>query len=240
MTAAAINTPQTLIVDAYQDAGILKRGGQPDSDMYAHGLRRLRYLINFAQTQGLRLWLNVDVPVPLVALQNNYTFAPGGDVNMTKPLRALQGYMLNAQGQTVRSIWPISWNEWLLLSNRGTTSPGTISQYFVDKLQTELSVYFWSTPSATEAANTAHLLLQTQVDNPTNLTETVNFPLEWGQWLHWGLASELATGQPQEVISRCDAKAAEAFEALNNWDVEDAETMFTPDIRMQYPNSRFR
>ncbi len=240
MTTPAINTPLSVINEAFENAGLLQSGQPANSEQLAKGLRKLREVINFAQTKGLRLWLNVDTAVPLVAGQATYTFTPGGNVNMTKPLRVLQGYVLTNSGTVRRPIWPISWNEWLMLSNIDSTNPGTISQYFVDKQTTQLSVTFWSTPSVIEAMNVAHLLLQVQVTNPISLTEDIQFPEEWGIWLGWAVAAEICTGQPQSVIDRCEGKAALYLEALDGWDVEDAETQFTPDYRQQYSGSRFR
>jgi hypothetical protein len=91
------------------------------------------------------------------------------------------------------------------------------------------------TPDAPTAANgVAHLLLQYQVTNFTNLTDTMNFPIEWTLGLTWGLADEICTGQPQEVVMRCQQKALEYRTMLENWDVEDADIKFQPDMR--YPN----
>ncbi len=108
---------------------------------------------------------------------------------------------------------------------------GQISQYFVDKQQTQLSVTFWLIPDATAATGTAHLLLQTQATNPVNLTETVNFPNEWRIALRWGLADDISTGQPQAIMSRCAEKALIYRGMLEDWDVEDAPTKFEPDTQ---------
>ena len=55
-----------------------------------------------------------------------------------------------------------------------------------------------------------------------------------------GLADELATGQPQPIMQRCEAKANQYRQALEDWDVEDASTSFAPDQRALYSSWDFR
>ena len=238
MTAPADNTPNGVIADAYQDAGLIQDGDQPGGEQLAKGMRRLRDLINTWQTTGLKLWVNVDTEVPLVALQATYTFKPSGDVNMTKPLRVLEGYYLYATTNIRRPLLPLSWEEWLKLGQVGTANAGSITQYFVNKKQTQLDVTFWPAPDANDAANGAgHVLLQVQITNPETLTETMNFPIEWRMALRWGLADDLCTGQPETIMQRCAQKALMYKEILEAWDVEDAPTRFQPDSRMNMYNS---
>jgi len=239
MTAPVENTPNAIIWDALLESGKLADGDIPDSEVLAKYSRRLRGMINVWMTQGLKLFLQVDTSITLVAGQTTYTAKPGGDINMAKPLRALQGYYLNTSSPTnpVRQpMYPLSWQEWLTLST--TMTQGPVSQYFIDKQATQLNVSFWLTPDATTAANgTAHLLLQQQVTNFTNLTDTMAFPIEWALPLTWGLADEMTTGQPQEVVMRCALKAKLYKDALENWDVEDADTRLQPDMRQRQASS---
>ena len=239
MTTPAENTPSGIIFDAMTESGRLAAGDVADSDSLARWSRRLRDMINSWQTDGLKLFLQVDQSITLTAGLATYVAKPGGDINMTKPLRAPQGYYLDStspMAPTRRPIFPLSWNEWLTLST--TTTQGPISQYFVDKQPTQLNISFWQTPDATTAANgTAHLLLQQQVVNFTNLTDTMNFPIEWRLALMWGLADQMTTGKPQEVMARCTMMAARYKTALENWDVEDVDTRFTPNTQYLSQNS---
>ena len=237
MTAPSDNTPVAIIADAYFDAGLIQEGEAPNGEQLVSGMRRLTDLINVEQTQGVKLWLNVDTTVPLVASQGTYTFSPTGNIVMPKPPRAIDAYYSDSSGNR-RPLISLSWNEYLRLSQ--ITQTGAINSYFVDKKQSELSVFFWLIPDATAATGTAHLLLQTQVTNFTNVTETMNFPIEWRMFLRWGLADELAGGQPQAIMDRCQQRAGMYREKLEGWDVEDAPTRFTPDPRGQYASQRFR
>jgi len=237
MTAPADNTPASIIKDAYFDAGLFQEGQSPNSEQVVDGMRRLTDVINLEQTQGLKLWLNVDTSVPLVAGQGTYTFSPTGNVVMPKPPRAIEAYYLDSSGNR-RPLTPLAWSDYIRLSQ--VTQTGALNSFFVNKKQTELSVFFWLIPDATAATGTAHLLLQTQVTNFIAVTETINFPVEWRIFLRWALAAELATGQPQAVIDRCDGRAQVYRAMLEDWDVEDAPTRFEVDSRGQYFGNRFR
>jgi hypothetical protein len=109
------------------------------------------------------------------------------------------------------------------------TEEGAISQYFVDKQAANLVVYFWLTPDTTAATGTAHLLIPRQITNFTGLTDTLNFPQEWFMGLRWGLADELAVGQPESIMQRCQQRAMTYRAMLEDWDIEDAEVKIQPD-----------
>jgi hypothetical protein len=81
----------------------------------------------------------------------------------------------------------------------------------------------------TAATDVLHLVTQYQVTNFTGLTDTINFPNEWFMALRWGLADDISSGQPAAIMQRCMMKAEAYRIALENWDVEDASTMFQPD-----------
>lgn len=239
MTAAAYtNTPYAIIRSAMEDAGRLQAGDDPTPEDYAKYMQRLSNLLNHLQVQpGLKLWLQSDQAVTLVALHATYNIYPGGDVDMPKPLRVLQAYYLDT-ANIRKPLLPLSRDEYTRLSQVVQTGP--LNSYFVDKQATKLAVSFWLVPDATAALGTAHLIIQRQVTNPIALTEDIEFPVEWALALEWSLADIIATGQPQAIMDRCTARSVAYREALENWDVEDASTMFQPDQRSQYVTGNFR
>ena len=228
MTSPSNNNPLSIIQDAYFDAGLIGVGQTVNGEQIVMGMRKLTDLINLWQTQGLKLWLNVDTPITLVAGTGTYTLGPGGSIDMTKPLRVVEAYYATAEGIR-RPLTPLAWADYIRLST--VNQSGSINSYFVDKRATQLSVLFWQAPDATAATGTAHLVLQTQVTNFINLTETMNFPIEWRIALRWGLADELSTGQPQAIMDRCQQRALAYRTMLEDWDVEDAPTRFA--VRQQ-------
>ncbi len=237
MTAPSLNTPDRVIRQAMENVGLLQDGDDPTSEQYAKYSNRLIDLINVWQTQGLKLFTLVDQSVTLVAGQAKYQLRPSGDVNITKPLRVLQAYFLDVNAIRVPLV-VLSWDEYTRLSQ--TTQLGALNSYFVDKQPTSLNVTFWLTPDSTAATGTAHLVLQTQITNFTGITDTLNFPQEWFMALSWGLADEISTGQPQAIMDRASSRAAMYRKMLEDWDVEDASTTFTPDQRSAYVTGSFR
>lgn len=237
-TPSTNNIPLRAIAMGMVDAGLLQEGDEPNSEQYASGMNRLNDLIRFWQTQGLKLWLQLDLAVPLAVGQATYTIGSSGDVNMTRPMRVLDdGYYIDSSSNK-RPINLISRNEYTRLSN--VVQQGSVTSYFVDKQQNFMAVSFWLVPDTQAATGVAHLLVQQQVSSLVSLTDTMNFPIEWFLWLRWMFADDIATGQPQAIMDRCSARATAYREALEGWDVEDASTSFQPDQRTQYQGNRFR
>ena len=238
MTSPAFsNTTYRLIKSAMEDAGLLQDGDEPTSEQYAKYLLRFYDLITFMQTGGLKLWLQTDQAVTLVAGQASYTMMTGGNVNITKPMRVLQGYYLDSNAIR-RPLVLLSRDEYTRLSI--TSTQGAINSFFIDKLQDRLTVYFWLVPDATAALGTAHLLIQRQITSPISLTEDVDFPTECNLALRWGLADDICTGQPQAIMDRCAARALTYRTILEDWDVEDTGTQLQPDSRGGAESGRFR
>lgn len=241
MTTPAYNTPSSIIEDAFLHSGKIQLGQTPNGEQLAQAMRALVGLINYIQTKGLKLWLNEEIAVPLVASQGTYSFGPSGDIVMAKPLRIISADYIQGSGATAirRPLTVLSWDDWMMLSQR--TAEGAINSYFVNKKQTELAVSFWLVPDSDAAAGgSVSVLAQTQVANFTNLSATMNFPIEWRLYLEWGLADQLAVGQPESIIQNCAARAETYRMALEDFDVEDSPTRFSPDQRSNRGTSRFR
>lgn len=230
------NTAQGVIEKAFVDAGKLARGSTPSAAQYADGLDRLNDIINVVQTDGLRLWLEEEYQLVLTVGQQTYAFGPAGDVVMDKPLRVKQASYLDTSGN-LRPLTPYAREEWTRLANR--TGSGSINGYFVEKHATLTNVSVWQVPDATSATGKVVLVLQTQAPNPNAISLATGFPIEWVMYLRWALALDLASGMPEQVISRCERNAERYRTQLNDWDVEDAPTYFQLNTQAVAP-SRFR
>lgn len=231
-------TADRIIRQALVNCGLLQEGDDPTSETIADCMNRLNDIINFTQTEGLKLWTLVDQSVTLVAGQATYSLKPGGSVSMTKPLRIDYAYYLDSANNSRTLMGPLSWEEYLSLGNKQTQ--GSINSFFINKLQSEVDVTLWPIPDTTAATGTLHLLIRQQITNFTGITDTLNFPPEWYMYLTWALADEKATGQPQTIMDRCEKKAFMALEKLKGWDVEDGSVYLSPDTRRGYGYSRFR
>lgn len=225
------------IYQAYVNAGLIAEGQAPNSERYAAAFNKLNHLVNFLQTKGLKLFTVQDVPLTLVAGTYLYTLGPLGTVPMTKPLRVPFAYFLDQYNSRI-PMTAVSQQEWTILPINA--APGIPVNFFVDKQATTLNVNLWPTPNAQAALGSVHLILQTQLPLGTNLTESIYFPPEWFIGVAWALANELCTGQPQAIVARCQQKSEKFLADLEGWDVEDAQTFFTPDVRGSYGGSSFR
>lgn len=238
MTAPAnFGTPSRIIRMAMENAGLLSEGDEPSSGQLAKYMQRLNDLINLWQTQGLKLFLWQDLPIPLVSGQGTYTIGESGlsDVVMAKPLRVMQAYFDDTDSNRTH-LTALSWDAYLRIVQG--TSTGAVTSYFVDKQKDQLKVSLWKIPDDTAATGTLHALVQTQATHLISLTDSMVFPPEWYAPLHWGLADEISTGQPASVIARCQQKATMYRNALEDWDVEDVDVRFEANVQGSPNNFR--
>lgn len=231
-------TPYRLIRDGMVEAGYLGRGRDPTSDHLAMYQNKLNDVFSSLQIRpGLKLWLNQDIVIPLVAGQNLYTMGPGGSVSMVRPIRAFEAYYTD-QNNNRRPMIQIARNEWDSLST--VQVQGALNNFYIDKQQLTLNLWIWQTPDTQAATGQFHLIITQQVGGLVSLTDQINFPVEWYLAVMWSFAAEICTGQPPAIVSRCEAKKAEYLEIVEGWDVEDASTYFTVDTRTQNMSGRFR
>ena len=222
---------------AYEDAAIVAEGQAISGDQIVRGLQRLTDMVNFWQTQGIKLFLNQNISIPLVAGQGTYVLGPGGSVIATKPTRVIECFYLDPYGNR-RQLIPLAWHDWNMLSQQN--QQGSLNSYFADKQAFNINLTFWEVPDSTAATGTVSALVQVQQVGPVALTDTMQFPPEWFLALRWGLSAEVCTGQPQDIVARCEGRAKMFREALENWDVEDVPVRFTVDQRGFQNFGRFR
>lgn len=240
--------PQTcyqVISDAMVDAGKLGQGREPNSEQLAENMRRLNKYVNYLQTQGAILWVQEDFGIGAPTLQagvNLIQLGPTGSIITSigqklfaKPRRVIEGYYTDLNN-TRRPLGLMSRQEYDSLST--TTQQGTITSFYPNKQFNNIDVFLWMTPDAQAATGTVHLIVDLQIPNFSFLTDPMVFPPEWALTLEWGLADQIATGMPQEVIDRCANKSALYEAALLNWDQEEGSTRFQPDPQGIYHGHR--
>lgn len=236
LTPQYVNSPYRVIDNAYHESGLLEDGQEPDSEQISKGMIRLNDLMSLWQTQGLKLWLQSDLPITLVQGLSPYTLGTTGNIVMTRPTRIIEAYYADSN-QVNRPIFVYARSDWDTLSQRNVQGP--LNSIFVDKQVPYLIVNVWQLPDAQTALGKLHLIIQQQQPVAVALTDNLLFGPEWFLALIWGLADQFTTGQPQAVINRCQQKAVEYRTMLEDWDVEDASTTFVPDSRIQTTMSKF-
>jgi hypothetical protein len=241
---ANTNNAYQVITLAMRNAGYLDKLQDPSSDDLAEYMPRLNSLVNFEITQGLKLWLEQDVSFTAIQGYNNYQFGSnctntvaGTYFNVPRPLSVKEAYWQDAWGNR-RPLISMSRNDWDTLGTVITQGP--VNSYYSDRQQNFLNLWIWlSADYWTANYGQVHAILRVQANQVISITDAMNFPVEWFQFLQWALAAEIDTGQPKEITDTCDKMTAFYRNALEGWDTEDANTVFQPDSRTQYVLNRF-
>jgi hypothetical protein len=248
MTTAAPIPPTCyqIICDAMVDAGKLGIGREPDGEHLATNMRRLNNYVNYLQTQGAILWVQADLSIQAPVLQvgvSSYSIGVGGVVTVpalspvAKPRRIIEAYFTDATpNATRRPLAIVARNDWDTYSS--TVQQGTIVAVYPDKQLNTIVCNLWQTPNAQAVTGQVHLICDLQIPNFSQLTDNMFFPVEWALTLEWGLADQISTGQPQEVVERCAGMSLKYETALLGWDQEDGSTTFQPDPRGGYTGKR--
>ena len=229
-------TRDQIISSALRKLGVLELGATPDTDTVNNGAQVLNLMIKQWMTDGIKLWTIVEDVLPLVANKNSYTIGPSGDLVTDKPLRLIQAFLRNIQVtpnvDTPMQIF--SKEQYNVLGSKNST--GTPNSVFLDPNTTYSTAYIYLTPDSNVATNyQMHLVVQKPIEDILTATSVPNFPVEWMQALTWGLADQLALeyGLPvnhrQEIMTRAESYKSK----LEDWDVENSSTYFTPDTRMR-------
>lgn len=245
-SAPSPSTCYQVICDALMDTGKLGLGREPNSEQLSNGMRRLNKYVNWLQTQGAILWVQEDLAIQAPVLQAGVSAYPLGIGGVStvpalspiaKPRRVIEAYWTDPfPAATRRPIDVIARNIWDTYST--TTQQGTVVAVYPDKQKDQIICNLWQTPNPQAALGAVHLICDLQIPNFSQLTDTMFFPIEWALCLEWGLAHQLCTGMPQEVIERCKGMS-EKYEAdLLGWDQEDGSTTFQPDPRGGYTGKR--
>lgn len=229
-------TATAIVTAGYRDAQKLGRGASLPADQLQEGLDRLNDMKNLWQTQGLKLFLEDEVTIPMQVMKQTYSMMPGGDLSIVRPLQVKSASFTDSGGST-RPLTPIGRDDWSSLTNR--TQSGQVTQFFAEKLYDRLNLNLWYAPDATAATGTLMAVIRISTTDLVVGSDTLLFPPEWAIALRWGIADEVSYGMPPELQQRCQTRAQAYRQALEDFDVEDVETTFQPDGRYT-PGSRFR
>ena len=235
----------TIIALALRKLGVLELGDTPDSASLANASMSLNLLIKQMSTEGLKLWKNSELVIPMVSGQTTYilggatsalmydTQAPTTAIT-DRPLKAIQGFYRNIQVTPNIDIpvMLLSKNEYLTLGSKFST--GTANSLFYDVKALNGILYVYLTPDLNSQTNLQiHLVCQMPLNDILLSTDIPDFPNEWMNCLVWNLADQLAIeyGVPmnyrQEIMQRAAAYKAQ----LTDWDVETTSTYFMPEFR---------
>jgi hypothetical protein len=210
---------------------IIKAQGDRDvavGSRLANAAAALNIMVKSWVMEGLPLWAVLDVAVPMVVGQAQYSLGPG--TSTQRPLRILDAYLRDASGNDV-SLQVTSRYDWDTLGQK--SSPGIPNQIFYDPQLNNGIVTVYNVPS--DATHTMHLVIQRQFQDFNLSTDSPDFPQEAYQALKYCLAEELYPElgdlNNQVLFQFIVGKARAAKDALFAFGQEWASVTFTPTER---------
>jgi len=240
-----------IITLALRKLGVLEIGDTPDSDSIDNASMSLNLLIKQLSTEGLKMWKNSELIIPLVSGQTFYTLGGNGSTTMydslapttmitDKPLKVIQGFYRNKQStpNIDTPLMVISKQEYNILGSKFST--GTSNSIFYDPKKLNGILYVYLTPDLNTSTNMElHVVAQMPLDDLTTALGVPDFPNEWMNCLVWNLADQLSLeyGVPMNARQEISQRAISYKTMLNDWDVESSSTFFQPDFRSTSPNS---
>jgi hypothetical protein len=238
-------TRDQIITQALRKLGVLELGVAPDTDTVTNASTSLNLLIKQMSTEGLKLWKNSELIIPVTASTTTYILGGASSVTMydslaptvaitDRPLKAIQAFYRNV------SVSPnidvplqlLSKQEYLMLGSKGST--GVTNSIFYDVKALQGILYVYLTPDTYTATNLqVHMVAQMPLNDVSAATDVPDFPNEWMNTLVWNLADQLAIeyGVPMNYRQEIAQRAAAYKSQLTDWDVEAPSTFFQPDYR---------
>lgn len=246
----SINRDQIISL-ALRKLGVLEIGDTPDANTIANASMSLNLLIKQLSTEGLKLWKNSELIIPLIANQTSYVLGGSSSTLMydtqaptvaitDRPLKMIQGFYRNKQTTPYidTPVLVVSKQEYNVLGSKFST--GTTNTIFYDVKKLNGLLYVYLTPDSSTSSNIElHIVVQLPLNDLMLATDLPDFPNEWMNCLVWNLADQLAMeyGVPMNSRQEITARAGAYKTALSDFDVEASSTFFAPDFRSSNSSS---
>lgn len=235
-----------IIALALRKLGVLEIGDTPDANTINNASMSLNLLIKQMSTEGLKLWKNSEITVPLTSGQTSYILGGASSTLMydtqapnvaitDRPLKVIQAFYRNTQitPNVDIPLMVLAKQDYNILGSKFST--GTANSIFYDVKKLNGILYVYLTPDLNAQTNLVlHLNVQLPLDDLTTALAIPDFPNEWMNVLVWNLADQLAIeyGVPMNYRAEIAQRAQMYKSQLTDWDVEASSTFFTPDMRM--------
>ena len=246
----SINRDQIISL-ALRKLGVLEIGDTPDANTIANASMSLNLLIKQLSTEGLKLWKNSELIIPLIANQTSYVLGGSSSTLMydtqdptvaitDRPLKMIQGFYRNKQTTPYidTPVLVVSKQEYNVLGSKFST--GTTNTIFYDVKKLNGLLYVYLTPDSSTSSNIElHIVVQLPLNDLMLATDLPDFPNEWMNCLVWNLADQLAMeyGVPMNSRQEITTRAGAYKTALSDFDVEASSTFFAPDFRSSNSSS---
>lgn len=186
-------------------------------------------MIKAWQAAGVGLWLNTVYTQTLTAGTQYYRLGPHSTPTaIARPLAVVEARLVDTSGNEM-VMSPMSRDEYMALPLKSST--GATTQYYVDRQLDDLYFYVW--PIETTLTKVIKMTLRTPVMIFVNMDDTADFPIEWGDALHYGLAMRLIPvyNVPPQIANEVKQMAAIALADADGFDREqNVSFQLEPDL----------
>ena len=230
---------------ALRKLGVLEIGAVPDTDTIDNAAMSLNLIIKQFSIEGLKLWKNSELIIPLTTNQSTYILGGSTSALMydslnptvaitDRPLKVIQGFYRNnsVSPHIDIPVMVISKQEYNVIGSKFST--GTANTIFYDTKKLNGVLYVYLTPDVNASTNMElHIVAQLPLDDLSTALGIPDFPNEWMNCLVWNLADQLSLeyGVPMNSRQEIAMRAGTYKTLLTDWDVEAASTFFAPDFR---------
>lgn len=201
----------------------------PPPAAYTRANKRLNAMIKAWQATGVGLWLNTVYTQALTAGAQSYNLGPNSTpVAIPRPLSVVEARLVDTLGNEM-VMSPMSRDEYMMLPLKSST--GATTQYFVDSQLTNLVFYVW--PVETDLTKTIKMTVRTPIQDFVNINDNPDFPVEWIDALHYGLAMRLIPiyDVPDKIAAKVERLFAIALQDADGFDREqNVSVFFAPDM----------
>lgn len=148
---------------------------------------RLNMMIKAWQAAGVGLWLNTIYTQTLTAAAQSYYLGPlSTPVAISRPIGIVEARLVDVDGNE-QVMTQMSRDEYMQLPLKSST--GKPTQFYFDPQTINAILYVW--PVGDTLTDVIKMTLRTPVQDFVNANDTPDFPVEWADALHYGLAARL-------------------------------------------------
>lgn len=183
-----VSTVLDIIKDAMLNIGVIAIEETPSNAEAEQGLRALNLLIDTWQNESLMIYDIQPRVFPFVAGQQSYTIGTGGNFNTPRPIRIVDAYARDAQGNDYK-LEIISQENYADIITKYTSSPLPTCVYY-DSNYPLSSLFYWPVPSS--AAYSAVLWCWVPITSFTSVATNISLPPGYERVMSYNLAMELA------------------------------------------------
>lgn len=239
MSTTYTATRDDIIASALRKLNVLELGDTPDTATTTNAAMALNLMIKQWAVDGIKIWINTEITLPLVVSKTTYTIGPSGDLVTDRPMNLVQAWIRNisVSPNIDTPLMVLSREQYNTLGSKFST--GVSNSIYLEPGVTNSTVKVYLTPNSTTATNyQLHMVVKKQIDDISSGTASPQFPIEWYQSLVWGLADQLAIeySVPANHRAEITSKAEHYMEKVSSASVETESSLFVPDMRMSYSN----